>query len=72
MNEKDFQKMYKRIKELRAENNLRQEDVADNLGISRVNYNRYENGIHNFPLEILWALADLYDVSLDYLVGRVD
>ena len=61
-----------RLKELRIENELTQERVAELLRVSRVVYNRYENEQRTVPLEILWALADYYKVSIDYLVGRED
>ncbi len=58
------------LKLLRKEKNLSQRDVAKALDIHFVNYNRYENGSHQIPLEILIKLADFYDISLDELVGR--
>lgn len=62
----------KRLKEIRLENNLTQTQVAKKLKITSVAYNRYENGVRTIPLEFLCELADIYDVSLDYLVGRRD
>lgn len=62
----------KRLKELRLEKELRQEDVAKILKVSRVVYNRYENDQRDIPIEILCELADFYEVSVDYILGRVD
>ena len=62
----------KRLKELRHEKELRQEDVAKILKVSRVVYNRYENNQRDIPIEILCELADFYEVSVDYILGRVD
>lgn len=51
---------------------MTQRDVYNALGMSSTVYNRYENGNRVPPLETLVAFADLYGVSLDYLVGRTD
>ena len=51
---------------------LSQKEVADFLGVSRVNYCRYENGTRMIPVDLLVKLADFYDVSLDFIVGRVE
>ncbi len=67
-----MEKIKLRLKELRLENNLTQEFVASEIGVSRVVYNRYENEQRSIPLEILWVLADFYKVSVDYLIGRED
>lgn len=55
------------LKELRNENNLTQEDVANILNIIRVQYNQYENEYVIIPIKYLNALANYYNVSLDYL-----
>ena len=59
-----------RLKELRKENNITQEEIAKRIGTSRVNYNRYEVGQIEPNIDILIKLANQYDVSLDYLIGR--
>ena len=61
-----------RLKKIRIERNLTQKQVADAIKVSRVVYNRYENGTRSIPIEILWDLADLYNETIDYLVGRRD
>ena len=61
---------YGRIQELRSKNNLTQQAVADSLGSQREVYRRYEKGERDLPLKTAMKLADLYEVSLDYLVGR--
>lgn len=61
--------MYKRIKNLREDNDYTQEFVASYLKINRVVYNRYENGIREIPISLLIELAKLYNVSIDYIVG---
>ncbi len=59
-----------RLKEMRIEARMTQKQVGEHLGISSVVYNRYETGARSVPIEILWALADFYKESIDYLVGR--
>ena len=58
------------LKTLRNEQNLTQEQVADVIGVKRNVYGRYENDTRTIPIELLIKLADFYNVSLDYLVGR--
>ena len=59
-----------KLKELRNENGWTQQQVADRIGVSRVNYTRYETGASQPDFEILVKLADLFDVSLDYIFDR--
>ena len=59
-----------RIEDLRIDNDLTQKQVADLLHCQREVYRRYEKGIRELPLSYAIILADYYNVSLDYLVGR--
>ncbi|MDT3325419.1 MAG: helix-turn-helix domain-containing protein [Bacillota bacterium] len=59
-----------RLKELRKEKGLTQQKVADILNISQPNYRRWESGERRPSVETLVMLADYFDVSTDYLVGR--
>ncbi len=59
-----------RIKEIRKERKLTQKQVADGIGIAEQAYQRYEYGRTVPSALILIALADYFNVSLDYLVGR--
>lgn len=61
-----------RIEDLRIDNDLTQQQVADILHCQREVYRRYEKGIRELPLSYAIILADYYKVSLDYLVGRVN
>lgn len=61
---------FQRIEDLRVDNDLTQQQVADILGCQREVYRRYEKGTRTIPVEFLIKLADYYKVSLDYLVGR--
>ena len=56
--------------EVRKQNNLTQRQVAEHLGISQPSYIRYEKGKAEPTLENLVKLADLFDVSIDFLCGR--
>jgi transcriptional regulator with XRE-family HTH domain len=58
------------IKNLRVETRKRQVELAEYLNVKQTTYSKYELGKINIPVEILIKLADLYDVSLDYIVGR--
>lgn len=62
--------MYKRIKELREDNDLLQRHLADYLNCSQVAYSRYELGLRDIPSDVLIALADFYNTSTDYILGR--
>ena len=67
---KDFFKT--RLKELRKESGQTQAQVGIATGIGERNYQRFEAG-ENFPsVENLCRLADYFEVSLDYLMGRTD
>ena len=59
-----------KLKELRLNAGLTQEELATKLGLSRVNYTRYENGKVRPDYEIIIKLADFYDISLDELFDR--
>ena len=63
---------YKRIRDLREDHDLTQRQVAAILEITQPQYFRYEQGYRDIPTDLLIKLADLYDVSLDYLCGRTD
>ena len=63
---------YERIRMLRKENNLKQEEAAKLLGLSISSYCRYERGEREPDASVLWRMADLFGVSIDYLVGRTD
>ena len=64
--------MYNRIKELRLENNLTQEQISKKLEISRITYSLYESSKRKVPLKILMKLAKEYNTSIYYLVGSTD
>lgn len=59
-----------RLKELRKQKKLRQQDVADAINCSQAVYSRYENGEREPSKIVLNSLADFYNVSVDYILGR--
>lgn len=62
----------KRLKELRHEKNLLQKDIANYLNISTSAYGYYEQGKRNLDSDTIKSLADFFNVSTDYLLGRTD
>lgn len=61
-----------RIKDLREDNNLTQEEIAKYLNIRQNTYSQYENGQRQLPLACLIALAKYYKTSTDYILGLTD
>lgn len=61
-----------RLKALRKEKGLTQQDVADQLGVNKQTVSGYERGARKPDFERLDALAELFDVSIAYLVGSQD
>ncbi len=59
-----------RLRELREARNLSQADIAKALNISRQSYNFYENDKRDPDTQTLKALADFFNVTIDYLLGR--
>ena len=63
---------YPRIRNLREDNDLTQQQIADMLYINRRTYAAYENGINSMTPETLCKIADIYHTSVDWLLGRTD
>lgn len=62
----------KRLRELRIQNQMTQRDIAQKLNMTQPSYIRYENGKSEPTLECLVKIADTFDVSVDYLLGRTN
>lgn len=62
--------MLVRLRELRQEQGLSQQKLAAQLGISQQSINKYENHNVEPDITLLTQLADLFDTTIDYLVGR--
>ena len=63
---------FQRIQDLRTDADLSQKQISEILHISQRSYSHYETGSRNIPVEMLIRLANYYDISVDYLVGRTD
>lgn len=58
-----------RLRDLREDNALKQQTVADYLKVRQNTYSQYENGQRQLPIEVLVKLAAYYNTSTDYLLG---
>ena len=63
---------FENIRSLRIDNGYTQKQIAQHLGISQNTYSQYEIGVLNYPVDSLVKLADFYNVSVDYLLGRTN
>ena len=63
---------YKRLRELREDHDFSQRALAKILGLTQPQYFRYEQGYRDLPTDILVRLADLYQTSTDYILGRTN
>lgn len=61
-----------RLKEMREDKDLKQQDIANALGIKQQQYSEYEIGKRLIPINYLCEIADFYKTSVDYLIGRTD
>lgn len=63
---------YQRIRDLREDADLTQKQVGEAINVPLRTYAYYESGQRMVPPQVLCALADFYNVSVDYILGRVD
>lgn len=63
---------FQRLKDLREDKDMKQIQIAELLHIQQTVYSRYERGVQNIPIEHLLFLADYYNVSTDFILGRTD
>lgn len=61
--------MYERIKNLREDKDLSQKEIARILNMSQTGYSKYEVGTNDIPTKILIKLSELYNTSIDYILG---
>lgn len=61
--------MYPRIRDLRQDADLSQEEFAKILGMSQTGYSKYETGENDIPTQILIKMARYYKTSVDYILG---
>lgn len=65
-------KISERLKDLRAEKNLSQNQLCEQLGIARTTYANYEQGTREPSIEMIILFCNFFGVSADYLIGRTD
>lgn len=63
---------FQRLENLRIDTDKSQAEIAEYLGCQREVYRRYEKGTRQIPTDFLIKLSNLYNVSIDYLVGITD
>lgn len=61
-----------RLRDLREDRDLKQKDIAELLKVHQTTYSDYELGRLNIPVAAIHTLADFYEVSVDYLLGRTN
>ena len=61
-----------RLRDLREDNDMKQKNLAELLKVHQTTYSDYELGRLNIPIPALHTLADFYNVSIDYLLGRTN
>ncbi|MBO1306228.1 helix-turn-helix transcriptional regulator [Enterococcus sp. 669A] len=61
-----------RIKDVREDKDLTQQEIAEYLQCDQSLYSKYERGLREVPLQIMYKLAEYYGTSIDYLVGLTD
>ena len=64
--------MYQRLRDLREDNGKKQSEIASLLNCTQQAYSTYERGERDIPSKVLIKLADYYNTSVDYLLGRTN
>lgn len=60
---------FPRLRDLREDRDLSQQQIADLLGMKQPQYSRYERGLRDIPTDVLIRLAKYYNTSTDYILG---
>ena len=63
---------YQRLRDLREDHDMTQEALVHRLGMHKTTYTNYEQGKRELPFSLAIRLAQLYNVSLDYIAGLID
>ena len=63
---------FENIRKLRTDRGYTQKQMAELLNVRQNTYSQYEIGVLNYPIDALIKLADFYETSTDYLLGRTD
>ena len=64
--------IFKNLRSLREDKDIRQKDIAMYLNVSQNTYSQYETGVIALTADVLIKLSDYYDVSIDYLLDRTN
>ena len=64
--------VFKNIRALREDRDIKQREMAEILGVSQNTYSQYETGVIALTDQVLLKLADFYNVSVDYLMNRTN
>lgn len=64
--------IFPNIRNLREDKDLKQKNIAQYLNIDQSTYSDYENGKINIPVEMIIKLADFYNTTTDYILGRTN
>jgi len=64
--------IYDRIKALREDNDITQAAISKSINVSQRAYSYYETGQRMIPPEVIVSIAEFFNVSTDYLLGRTD
>jgi len=64
--------MYRRLRDLRQDRDMKQSEVAKMLNMSQTGYSKYETGENDIPTSVLIKLARFYNTSIDYILGETD
>ena len=64
--------IYRRLRDLREDHDLTQTDIARLLNMSQTGYSKYETGENDIPTHVLIRLSEIYDTSIDYMLGQTD
>ena len=68
----EYHMFFQRLKDLREDKQLLQDDIAKLLGIQQTVYSRYERGFQPIPVKHLLTLANFYKTSTDFILGRTN
>ena len=63
---------YQRLRDLREDHDMTQDDLVHRLGMHKTTYTNYEQGKRELPFYLAIRLAEMYNVSLDYIAGLID
>ena len=72
MDEKITIKFAERIRDLRKDEGISQADLAEKLGVTQRRISYWERGDVEPDMYSLWKISDYFEVSVDYLIGKID